>query len=91
MQAVILSDVIQLIVLVSVLVLALSILALSCSGAFGLLAHLPEARVQSLDLQHTGLGDGVDYAFLAHALRGFFLYVSFYGCDQSQSQRPGGA
>ena len=87
MRAVILSDVIQLIVLVSVLVLAL-ILALSVLGGLpGLLAHLPEARVQSLDLQHTGLGDGVDYAFWPMLFGGFFLYVSYYGCDQSQSQR----
>ena len=71
--------------LVLALILALSVLG----GLPGLLAHLPEARVQSLDLQHTGLGDGVDYAFWPMLFGGFFLYVSYYGCDQSQAQRWG--
>lgn len=87
MRAVVLSDVVQLIVLASTLVIALAFALDLLGGPTNLLARVPAARLHSLDLQHTGLGDGVDYAFWPMLLGGFFLYVSYYGCDQSQSQR----
>ncbi len=34
-----------------------------------------------------GYGEGQHYAFWPMLLGGFFLYISYYGCDQSQVQR----
>lgn len=34
-----------------------------------------------------GYGEGQDYAFWPMLVGGFFLYISYYGCDQSQVQR----
>ncbi len=87
MRAVVLSDVVQLLVLAATLIIALAFALDLLGGPANLLARVPSERLQSLDLQHTGLGDGVDYAFWPMLIGGFFLYVSYYGCDQSQSQR----
>ena len=35
----------------------------------------------------TGIGDGNTFGFWPMILGGFFLYISYYGCDQSQAQR----
>jgi len=40
-----------------------------------------------LDLRSHGFGDGNDFSFWALLFGGFFLYISYYGCDQSQIQR----
>ena len=39
-------------------------------------------RLAALDFGHHGLGDGHDFAFWPMLFGGFFLYVSYYGCDQ---------
>jgi SSS family solute:Na+ symporter len=44
-------------------------------------------RRQVVDFAHHGLGDGQTFAFWPMLLGGLFLYVSYYGCDQSQVQR----
>jgi SSS family solute:Na+ symporter len=44
-------------------------------------------RLAALDFSHHGLGDGHDFAFWPMLIGGLFLYVSYYGCDQSQVQR----
>ena len=44
----------------------------------------------ALDFSKTGLGDfkaGGNYSFLPMFIGGFFLYMSYYGCDQTQVQR----
>ncbi|MGE0453466.1 MAG: sodium/solute symporter [Vicinamibacteria bacterium] len=53
----------------------------------GLIAAVPRERVDPLVLAATGLGDGQTFALLPMLCGGFFLYVSYYGCDQSQAQR----
>jgi SSS family solute:Na+ symporter len=52
-----------------------------------LLSAIPEARTHALVLGATGLGDGATFAFWPMLFGGLFLYLSYYGCDQSQAQR----
>ena len=44
------------------------------------------ARLQVLDF-NMGIGEGEEYGLLPMIIGGFFLYVSYYGCDQTQAQR----
>lgn len=52
-----------------------------------LLDGLPPERARTLVFDATGLGDGATFAFWPMVLGGVFLYMSYYGCDQSQAQR----
>lgn len=86
-RAVIYSDVIQMIILVAVLLLLFGLLLHSIGGFDQLILGLPEERRTAVDFAHHGLGDGYDFAFWPMLFGGIFLYVSYYGCDQSQVQR----
>jgi SSS family solute:Na+ symporter len=52
-----------------------------------MLEALQPARRQTLDFSHHGLGDGETFAFWPMLFGGLFLYLAYYGCDQSQVQR----
>ncbi len=86
-RGVILSDVIQLLILVVVLALLFFMLMDSNGGFVSMLDSLPEQRRQTLDFSSHGLGDGQTFAFWPMLIGGVFLYLSYYGCDQSQVQR----
>ena len=86
-RGVIYSDVIQLVILVLVLILLLVLLTDSAGGFNALLNHFDPQRRQAIDLSHHGFGDDHTFAFWPMLVGGFFLYVSYYGCDQSQVQR----
>lgn len=86
-RAVIYSDVLQMAILVSVLALLFFLLMGQSGGLSEMLAAFDDKRRSALDFSHHGLGDGHDFAFWPMLLGGFFLYVSYYGCDQSQVQR----
>lgn len=86
-RAVIYSDVIQMVILVAVLLLLFGLLLATIGGFDQLMANLPEERRNALDFAHHGLGDGYDFAFWPMLFGGIFLYISYYGCDQSQVQR----
>ena len=86
-RGVIYSDVIQLLILVMVLILLLVLLTESAGGFLALLNDFDPQRRQAIDLSHHGFGDGHTFAFWPMLVGGFFLYVSYYGCDQSQVQR----
>ena len=86
-RAVIWSDVLQMVILVSVLGYLLWLLAGDAGGLDAMLVNVSEDRLAALDFGHHGLGDGHDFAFWPMLIGGFFLYVSYYGCDQSQVQR----
>ncbi|MEJ2162359.1 MAG: sodium/solute symporter [Robiginitalea sp.] len=45
-----------------------------------------QERLQVIDF-NWGLGEGEEYGFWPMLIGGFFLYVSYYGCDQTQAQR----
>ncbi|MFQ5798390.1 MAG: sodium/solute symporter [Bacteroidota bacterium] len=85
-RVVILSDFLQMIVI------ALGILI--CGGAALWLVGweaawqaLSPERFRILDFERWGLTPEGEYAFWPMAIGGFFLYASYYGCDQSQVQR----
>ena len=48
---------------------------------------IPLSRAKPLVLDATGLHDGTTFAFWPMLFGGVFLYLSYYGCDQSQAQR----
>jgi SSS family transporter len=86
-RGVIYSDVLQMLILVAVLLLLLFLLVQGSGGATAMLEALEPARRQALDFSHHGLGDGETFAFWPMLCGGLFLYLAYYGCDQSQVQR----
>jgi len=87
MRAVIWSDVIQIVVLFGA-VLAAVFVSIQLVGGFSTVFDLfnPE-RLQAVDFSHHGLGDGQTFSFWPMLVGGLFLYLSYYGCDQTQAQR----
>ncbi len=85
-RVVILSDVIQMIIILVGIVVCGSV-ALSFVGWESAWATLEPERLKVLDFHHWGLNPEGTYGFWPMTLGGFFLYASYYGCDQSQVQR----
>ena len=56
-------------------------------GGSDVLHAIPLSRAKPLVLDATGLRDGTTFAFWPMLFGGVFLYLSYYGCDQSQAQR----
>jgi SSS family solute:Na+ symporter len=83
----IISDTIQMIVLF-IGILVVGGFALHLVGGWSSVQELiaPE-RLQAVDWSAHGLGDGKDYGFWPLLIGGLFLYLSYYGSDQSQVQR----
>jgi SSS family transporter len=87
MRAVVWSDVLQMIIL-SIGIIAMGWFAWELVGGLnGAVGFLDPSRFQAVDFTGHGFGDGKDYAFWPMLIGGFFLYVAYYGCDQSQVQR----
>lgn len=87
MRAVIWSDVIQIVVLFGAILAALAV-ALDLSGGFASVFNVFDSdRLQAVDFTHHGLGDGRTFAFWPMLIGGLFLYLAYYGCDQTQAQR----
>jgi len=82
----VISDVLQFGLLWGATVVVTVVLGLRMAGR-GLLTGVDPARLVILDLNHHGLGDGATFAFWPMLIGGFFLYLSYYGCDQTQAQR----
>lgn len=81
------SDVLQLAVLYLGVIACIFVVLSLLGGMPTDLSVIGKDRLQVLDFSHHGLGDGETYAFWPMLFGGFFLYVSYYGCDQSQAQR----
>jgi SSS family solute:Na+ symporter len=87
MKAVVYSDVIQMIVLYGGILIA-TVYAIHLVGGFAeIFSLIPADKSMTLDFSHHGFGDGKTFAFWPMLIGGFFLYVSYYGCDQTQVQR----
>ena len=86
-RGVIYSDVIQLVILVAVLALLLLLLMDGSGGFTAMLDNLGDDRRRTLNFSAHGFGDGETFAFWPMLIGGIFLYLSYYGCDQSQVQR----
>lgn len=83
----IISDTIQmLVILIGLLITA--IIGLKLIGGWSTVVQtLDPSRFLAVDFAAHGLGDSRDFGFWPLFLGGFFLYASYYGCDQSQVQR----
>jgi SSS family solute:Na+ symporter len=81
------SDVLQFVLLWGATAVATAVLAVRLGGAGGVLSGVDATRLQVLDFGSHGFGDGATFAFWPMLLGGFFLYLSYYGCDQTQAQR----
>ena len=97
MAAVVLSDVIQMVILYLGIVLCL-IYSINAVGGFSeVLATFPQLKdtvnnpnfmgLQAVDFSGTGFDEASKYGFWPMLFGGFFLYVSYYGTDQTQVQR----
>ena len=86
MKAVVYSDVIQMVVLLGGLLLCIGYAAVQAGGLDTIWEALPAERWNTMDLS-TGIGDGSQTPFWGFLIGGFFLYVAYYGTDQSQVQR----
>jgi SSS family solute:Na+ symporter len=81
------SDVLQLGLLWAGTAVATVVLALQLGGEGPVLDGVDPSRLVPLDLAGHGLGDGATFAFWPMLFGGLFLYMSYYGCDQTQAQR----
>ena len=81
------SDVAQFAVLWGGTLVTCVLLAITLRGQAALLATTDRARLDPLVLGQHGLGDGATFALWPMLIGGFFLYLSYYGCDQTQAQR----
>ncbi len=86
-QADVYSDVIQFVVLWVGIVVAVIVALGLLTDLSGSIRQLNPGRVITLDMRHHGLGDGRTFSFWPMLIGGLFLYMSYYGCDQSQAQR----
>jgi SSS family transporter len=87
MRAVIWSDVIQVGVLFTAIIAAVAVAISLVGGLDEVFAQFNPQRLQAVDFGHHGLGDGRTFAFWPMLVGGLFLYLSYYGCDQTQAQR----
>jgi len=83
----IVSDTIQMIVIIGGII-ATGAVGLHLIGGWGSISQvLDPTRLTAVDFSAHGLGDSKNFGFWPLFLGGFFLYASYYGCDQSQVQR----
>ncbi len=87
MKAVIYSDVIQMSILF-VGIFICSLFALYLLGGWDtFMANLDVTRLKVINFKGLGIGKGNEFGFWPMVIGGFFLYASYYGCDQTQVQR----
>lgn len=86
MKAVVWGDAIQMILLFGGLLICLFYGWYLLDSQGGLDTGFPVERLQVIDF-NLGVGKGEEYGFWPMLIGGFFLYMSYYGCDQTQAQR----
>lgn len=86
MKAVVWGDAIQMIILFLGLLTCLFYGWQLFNDHGGLTSNFESSRLQVIDF-NWGIGAGEEYGFWPMLIGGFFLYVSYYGCDQTQAQR----
>ena len=87
-RAVVISDTIQMGVLLVGLIV-LSVIGLSQLGSTGAVFSAYSGELERLKILEFsfGLETNDNFGFFPMLIGGFFLYVAYYGCDQSQVQR----
>lgn len=86
MAAVVWSDVVQMVVLVGGVLLCVGLAIHQVGGLSAMLGAHDPLRLVALRDGH-GLGDGAAAPMWGFLVGGLFLYISYYGVDQSQAQR----
>ncbi|MDD5482426.1 MAG: sodium:solute symporter [Kiritimatiellae bacterium] len=81
------SDVIQMIVLYAGIAVCLVYAVHLAGGWREIIAVFPVDKARTLDFGSMGFSGANPFAFWPMLLGGFFLYLSYYGCDQTQVQR----
>lgn len=85
MKAVVWGDAIQMIILFAGLIVCLIYGWVNLSAVSDTISFDPE-RLNVIDM-NMGLGEGQEYGIFPMIFGGLFLYMSYYGCDQTQAQR----
>ena len=85
MKAVVWGDAIQMLILFTGLVVCL-FYGWSHLSSTGQPISFDPNRLQVIDL-NLGIGEGEEYGIFPMIIGGLFLYMSYYGCDQTQAQR----
>jgi SSS family transporter len=85
MKAVVWGDAIQMIILFAGLVVCL-FFGWNYLQETGQSITFDPGRLAVIDY-NWGIGEGEEYGIFPMIIGGFFLYVSYYGCDQTQAQR----
>lgn len=87
MKAVVWGDAIQMIILV-IGIIVCTVYGLAELGGWDVLIEkVDQNRLDVVDFSNWGIGEGQEFGFWPMVLGGFFLYISYYGTDQSQAQR----
>jgi len=86
MKAVVWGDAIQMIILFAGLIICLYFGWNLLQEHGGLVEGFNPERLKVIDY-NLGIGEGNEYGLLPMIVGGFFLYASYYGCDQTQAQR----
>lgn len=86
MAAVVYSDVLQMFILVAGLLICIFTVAQDVGGFAVIIDALAPERWEAFNFE-TGLFDQSQSPFFGFLFGGFFLYASYYGTDQSQTQR----
>ncbi|RMG59817.1 MAG: sodium transporter [Bacteroidetes bacterium] len=87
MKAVVWGDAVQMILLLSGIVVCIFFGLHQLGGWEAFASQLDPDRLQAIDFSVWGLGEDDGFGFWPMLLGGFFLYASYYGCDQSEVQR----
>lgn len=87
MKAVVYGDAIQMIILFFGIVVCLIAGIQYIGGWSEFVANVDRSRLDAVSFTSMGLEKGDEFGFWPMLIGGFFLYVSYYGTDQSQVQR----
>jgi solute carrier family 5 (sodium-dependent multivitamin transporter), member 6 len=86
MRAVIVSDAVQMVILFASILVCLGYGWYHIGGLSGFTASVDPERLKIMDFSKFGFS-GDEYGMLPMLVGGIFLYVSYYGTDQTQVQR----
>jgi len=86
-RAVVWSDAVQMIIIVVGIVFCLGYAVPAAGGWDAMWRAFPVERMRTLEFGKAGFSEGGTFAFWPMVIGGFFLYLSYYGCDQTQVQR----
>ncbi len=86
MRAVVISDAVQMVILIGSIFVCLGYGFYYIGGWSGFTASVDPARMKIMDFSKLGFNND-QYGMLPMLLGGLFLYMSYYGADQTQVQR----